>query len=311
LSLYPFNYEYVTWRKGKKVMFDETGKDSTQFWLSTLLFSCPVPDEFQPLIASIGTPQLHLDLIPIRTPARRRFLLTHNHTGPKLSKSTPLFNTPIHFGTDHILPHPNDAGRWANLPICSHPVENSVSINEKKKVENTASANTKPNRLVACTWAASSYSRRGDVDRVSDSAARLEEWIHFHLLVGFDHLYVYDNSDIPVNETSDLQVVAGKFSTTEVTYHRWPCHLCNNNRPGHKNPGERSSQYAAESSCRERYGEITDWMAFIDTDEYLVPMTPPAGNYTWHPLLDEMDRKKIKILKLLSSRGKPRVDLME
>jgi hypothetical protein len=149
------------------------------------------------------------------------------------------------------------------------------------------------------------------VDRVSDSAARLEEWIHFHLLVGFDHLYVYDNSDIPVNETSDLQVVAGKFSTTEVTYHRWPCHLCNNNRPGHKNPGERSSQYAAESSCRERYGEITDWMAFIDTDEYLVPMTPPADNYTWHPLLDEMDRKKIKILKLLSSRGKPRVDLME
>jgi hypothetical protein len=309
LSVYSFNYEHVTWRKGKKIMFEETGKDSAQFWLSTLLFSCPVPDEFQPLIGSMGTPQLHLDLIPIRTPARRRFLLTPNHTGPELFKSTPLFDTPIHFGTDHILPHPNDAGRWANLPICSLPVDNSVDMNERNKVESTAPTNTKPNRLVACTWAASSYSRRGDVIRVSDSAARLEEWIHFHLLVGFDHLYVYDNSDIPINATSDLQVVAEKFSTTEVTYHRWPCRLCNNNKPGHKNPGERSSQYAAESSCRERYGEITDWMAFIDTDEYLVPMTP--GNYKWNSLLDEMDRKSIKILKLLSSRGKPRVDMME
>ena len=309
LSVYPFNYEHVTWRKKKSAMFEETGKDLAQFWLSTLLFSCPVPDEFQPKIAGMETPQLHLDLIPIRTPARRRFLLTRNHTGPELFKSTPLFDTPKHFGTDHILPHPNDAGRWANLPICSPPVENSVAINKKNKVENTASTNTKPNRLVACTWAASSYNRRGDVSRVSDSAARLEEWIHFHLLVGFDHLHVYDNSDIPVNETSALEVVVKKFSTTEITYHRWPCRICNNNRPGHKNPGERSSQYAAESSCRERYGEFTDWMAFIDSDEYLVPMT--KGNYTWHSLLDEMDRKNIKILKLLSSGGKPRVDLME
>ena len=42
------------------------------------------------------------------------------------------------------------------------------------------------------------------------------------------------------------------------------------NRPAHKSPGERSSQYAAESSCRERYGDLTEWLTFIDTDEYMV-----------------------------------------
>jgi hypothetical protein len=42
------------------------------------------------------------------------------------------------------------------------------------------------------------------------------------------------------------------------------------NRPAHKSPGERSSQYAAESSCRERHGELTEWLTFIDTDEYMV-----------------------------------------
>jgi hypothetical protein len=42
------------------------------------------------------------------------------------------------------------------------------------------------------------------------------------------------------------------------------------NRPADDNPGIRSSQYAAESSCRTRYGELSEWMTFIDTDEYLV-----------------------------------------
>jgi hypothetical protein len=33
----------------------------------------------------------------------------------------------------------------------------------------------------------------------------------------------------------------------------------------HENTGERSSQYAAENSCRARYGPYTEWMASFDT----------------------------------------------
>jgi hypothetical protein len=35
------------------------------------------------------------------------------------------------------------------------------------------------------------------------------------------------------------------------------------------------------------------------------------GDYTWHPILDEMDKKGISIMKFRSSRGKPRIDLVE
>lgn len=83
---------------------------------------------------------------------------------------------------------------------------------------------------------------------------------------------------------------------------------CNNNRPSHNNPGERSSQYAAEASCRERFGSSTEWMTFIDIDEYMVPMQ----NDTWRPLLKEMtERDHVNVLKMRSSRGLPRMDLME
>ena len=145
--------------------------------------------------------------------------------------------------------------------------------------------------------------------KVSDSAKRLEEWIHFHLLVGFDHLYIYDNSE---HNVTDLRIVVVKFDKNHVTYHQWPCHLCNNNRPAHNNPGERSSQYAAEASCRERYGPQTEWMSFLDTDEYLVPMKANTkGEYNWNTVLDDMDGQNMSILMFRSSRGKPRVNLME
>ena len=52
--------------------------------------------------------------------------------------------------------------------------------------------------------------------------------------------------------------------------------------------GERSSQYAAEASCRLRFGPHVDWMAQLDIDEYLVPM----GEMTsLTPLLDKLDKE--------------------
>jgi hypothetical protein len=89
-------------------------------------------------------------------------------------------------------------------------------------------------------------------------------------MVGVDHVVVYDNTDTNKGGVSELLAVAESFSADQLTYHVWPCKICNNNRPAHKNPGERSSQYAAEASCRTRYGELTEWMTFLDTDEYMV-----------------------------------------
>lgn len=289
LSEFPFNYEYVSWRKGKDEMFMYEGKDNVQFWLSQLMFHCPVPKELQSIIATEQhvTPddlsQVFVDLVPIRTPARyKEHIFTAEHIGSASMSSTPLFDLKKEFGDKHYLPAAKDSGRWANVPICKPP--------SKKK-----------HRLVACTWTASAYTRRGDVVGISDTEARVREWVLFHQMVGFDHVYVYDNTAPGV--PSSLKEIANEFPDF-IDYHRWPCSICNNNRPSHKNPGERSSQYAAEASCRERYGPSTDWMAFIDTDEYLVPM----ADDTWEPLLEKMDEKGTHILKMKSSRAKPRLE---
>ena len=288
-SQYPFNYEYISWRKNEKSMLKTTGKDNLQFWLSQLLFSCPVPEELQSVI-TCGShvvndeSNLWLDLVPIRTPVRRgRPLFTQDHIGPDLLKKTIVFDTQQLWGNQHVLPPIRDSGRWSNIPICLPPPPQHY-------------------RLVACTWTAASYTRRGDAVTMSDTEQRLREWILFHEMVGFEQIHIYDNT---VEKVSPLKEICAEFDF--VSYHKWPAAVCNNNRPNNHHPGERSSQYAAEASCRQRFGPRADWMAFIDTDEYLVPMKSD----TWKDILDEMDAEGMKVLKMKSSRSKPRLDLME
>jgi hypothetical protein len=264
-------------------------------------------------------PPLYLDLIPIRSPIRTSsILLTVNHTGPEEygNLRNRLFPLDKVFGRKQYLPAAENAGRWANLPVCPRPQSEQLHSSENATTESHSSgSDARPSfQFVACTWTAASYARRGDVVRVSDSAARLREWILFHLMVGVQHLYIYDNTDTlnMTSEISELQRVAQEFPPEQVTYHAWPCKICNNNRPAHSNPGERSSQYAAEASCRERYGPLTEWMTFLDVDEYLVPMKASEnGFYNWRPILDEFKAKGTPILQFLSSRARPRVELME
>lgn len=94
----------------------------------------------------------------------------------------------------------------------------------------------------------------------------------------------------------------------KITYIDWPFQVCNNNVPAHDNAGERSSQYAAENSCRTRFGPYTEWIAVMDTDEYLVPM----GNYTnMKDVLRNAASEGTNILSFRSTRGKLRLDSSE
>lgn len=82
------------------------------------------------------------------------------------------------------------------------------------------------------------------------------------------------------------------------------CHS-NNNIPAHDNTGERSSQYAAENSCRTRYAPFTEWIAAFDTDEYLIPM----GKYTsLKDVVKDAQKGGTNILSFRSSRAKLRYD---
>ena len=151
-----------------------------------------------------------------------------------------------------------------------------------------------------------SFRTRGEnKEAITDTKARLMEWIEFHLLVGFDHIYVYDNSAAHGNETN-LGHITDLYDSSVVTRIDWPSVVCNNNIPAHDNTGERSSQYAAENSCRTRYAPLTEWIASFDTDEYLVPM----GKF--QNLRDVVQKAKdTNILSFRSTRGKLRHTVSE
>jgi hypothetical protein len=268
LSTYPFNYEFVNWRKRKRSMLED-GKEQSYFWLSPLMFNCPIP---KPLLVHATKSRLLLDVVPIRTPPRRNdrdgFFFHEGHGGPM------SFNASKAYGDDYVVPDVKDSGRWENLPVCAlkGPSENTVTETSNVKNDATPSDSVKkPHRLVACTWTSALHQRRGNERRISDGKSRLREWITFHIEAGFDHMYIFDNTGANPeifrlkNEADpdfgnarvdrvkgDLSSVTDRFPASKVTRIDWPATICNNNRPAHDDPGERSSQYAAEAACRMR-----------------------------------------------------------
>ena len=318
LSEFPFNYDFVAYRKGKPTttLITPKGKDSRLFWASNIRFHCPLPPDDASLRAHVatghtvlsnGSPTLFVDLIPIRTSVRYSELhMTDDLVGPR--RSLPSFNATLRWGNRNVLPPVEASGRWTNIPICKPPkFRNSTCSNGDVLVPNITQQRAqkmKPHVLSACLWASAEFKTRGVTRGAdSDTQRRLEEWIEFHLTVGFDHIYLYDNSGAHTNATSLASVV--DLYPGKITRIDWPSMVCNNNIPAHDSTGERSSQYAAENSCRTRYGAFTEWIAAFDTDEYLVPM----GNYTsLKEVLADATKAGTNILSFRSSRGRLRVD---
>lgn len=174
------------------------------------------------------------------SPHSVRYGLTYNMDESILGPNIKFFDAARNWGENHILPSVTASGRWANIPVCNPPTQLSDTKPQKKK-----------HYLSACLWASAEYKTRGKTrgtDNDSETAARIAEWIEFHLLAGFDHFYVYDNSGAHTN-TTNLASALAPFGDDVVTRIDWPFEVCNNNIPAHDSTGERSSQYAAENSC--------------------------------------------------------------
>lgn len=81
----------------------------------------------------------------------------------------------------------------------------------------------------------------------------IKEWVEYHLSVGFEHIYVYDNnSAVPISKTPFEHIDAGV--TTVIDF-----------------PSDTDQQRAAYMDCLQQYGNNSRWMAFIDIDEFIVP----------------------------------------
>ena len=83
-----------------------------------------------------------------------------------------------------------------------------------------------------------------------DEQESLGEWIDFHLGVGVEHFFLYDNR----SADRYLEVVQPHIDRGIVTLVSWPV-VC--------------GQMRAYADAVRRFGAATRWMAFIDIDEFL------------------------------------------
>ena len=87
---------------------------------------------------------------------------------------------------------------------------------------------------------------------VRDENSYLPEWIRYHLNVGVQYLYIYDNgSQVPVSTTLRPWIDAGQVQVLDF--------------PGQK------MQFRAYDHCLQTFGHNSRWIGFIDTDEFVVP----------------------------------------
>lgn len=86
-----------------------------------------------------------------------------------------------------------------------------------------------------------------------DEASYIKEWLEFHKIIGIEHFYLYNN----FSKDNYRDILSPYIEKGEVTLIEWPY---------------QQGQMAAYRNCIERYSEETQWVGFIDLDEFVVPI---------------------------------------
>jgi len=89
---------------------------------------------------------------------------------------------------------------------------------------------------------------------IKDENGYLEEWISYHRKIGVEHFYVYDNgSSIPIADTIESLGLPSFVTVNTIK--------------------GKAKQVKAYGDCIKRYGKASQWIGFIDVDEFIVPKT--------------------------------------
>jgi glycosyltransferase involved in cell wall biosynthesis len=92
---------------------------------------------------------------------------------------------------------------------------------------------------------------------VRNEAAHIQEWIAFHALAGFDTQIIFDNA----SDDGTQALIHRAARHHDIRFHDWP------------NRTAQSQALAYEAAC-QAYRLEFDWIAFLDSDEFLVPAEP-------------------------------------
>ena len=102
------------------------------------------------------------------------------------------------------------------------------------------------------------HNRNGYVDLaicaiMKNEAPYVKEWLDYHLMVGVKRFYIYDNGS-----TDDMKEVLKPYIEKGVVVYKYY-------------PGD-SKQIPAYNECISEYKDKNEWIAFIDIDEFMVPV---------------------------------------
>ena len=88
---------------------------------------------------------------------------------------------------------------------------------------------------------------------IKNEALYIREWIDYHILVGVEYFYIYDNES--TDNTKDL--LSEYIKRGLVTYQYYP---------------GRAKQLASYNDAIRKHKHETKYMAFIDADEFIMPV---------------------------------------
>lgn len=106
------------------------------------------------------------------------------------------------------------------------------------------------------------------VAMVKDERPYIDEWLTFHLTVGCDRFYIYDNSS-----TDGTREALDRYD--QVTWLPWPDFVTG-----------KEIQTLAYKHALASFGHRTRWMAFIDADEFVYPTAAGTLPEALEPLED-------------------------
>jgi hypothetical protein len=82
----------------------------------------------------------------------------------------------------------------------------------------------------------------------------LKEWLDYHILLGVEHFWIYDNdSAIPLAQSIQSYIHKGWVTVNSIH--------------------GKGMQLYAYDHCIQTYGHLSKWIGFIDTDEFVIPKT--------------------------------------
>lgn len=85
-----------------------------------------------------------------------------------------------------------------------------------------------------------------------NEALYLKEWIEYHKIVGVEHFYLYNNN----SEDNYEAILAPYIQDGTVTLTQWP---------------QNQAQMQCYHDGIERFKDETEWLTFVDIDEFIVP----------------------------------------